>query len=174
MQCNTNYTGDAENFNYVNLNVLKTFKEMYPNVILGLSDHTSGHATVLGALTLGARVFEKHFTDDNLRDGPDHRFAMNPKTWREMVDRSLELYHSLGDGVKRVEQNELKSKIVQRRAIRCKDKMLPGEIITREKVEYLRPIPNDGLEPYRVDEILGKSIVQEMQKGDHFIIQNIK
>jgi N-acetylneuraminate synthase len=174
MQCNTNYTGDAENFNYVNLNVLKTFKEMYPNVILGLSDHTSGHATVLGALTLGARVFEKHFTDDNLRDGPDHRFAMNTKTWREMVDRSLELYHSLGDGVKRVEQNELKSKIVQRRAIRCKDKMLPGEIITREKVEYLRPIPNDGLEPYRVDEILGKSIVQEMQKGDHFIIQNIK
>ena len=174
MQCNTNYTGDVENFNYVNLNVLNTFKSKYPNVILGLSDHTSGHATVLGALALGARVFEKHFTDDNLREGPDHKFAMNPQTWREMVDRSFELFNSLGDGIKRVEQNELKSKIVQRRAIRCKDELLPGDIITLDNIEYLRPIPIDGIEPYRVDDILGKSIINKMDKGDHFIFQNIK
>ena len=174
MQCNTNYTGDVENFNYVNLNVLNTFKSKYPNVILGLSDHTSGHATVLGALALGARVFEKHFTDDNLREGPDHKFAMNPQTWREMVDRSFELFNSLGDGIKRVEKNELKSKIVQRRAIRCKDELLPGDIITLDNIEYLRPIPIDGIEPYRVDDILGKSIINKMDKGDHFIFQNIK
>ena len=174
MQCNTNYTGDVENFNYVNLNVLNTFKSKYPNVILGLSDHTSGHATVLGALALGARVFEKHFTDDNLREGPDHKFAMNPQTWREMVDRSFELFNSLGDGIKRVEQNELKSKIVQRRAIRCKNELLPGDIITLNNIEFLRPIPIDGIEPYRVDDILGKSIINKMDKGDHFIFQNIK
>ena len=40
MQCNTNYTGDIKNFNYVNLNVLKEFKNKYPDLILGLSDHT--------------------------------------------------------------------------------------------------------------------------------------
>lgn len=174
MQCNTNYTGDIENFKYVNLNVLKNFRLMYPDVILGLSDHTSGHATVLGALALGARVFEKHFTDDNLRDGPDHKFAMNPHTWREMVDRSLELFYSLGDGIKRVEENELNSKIVQRRAIRCKYDLMPGEIITREKVEFLRPIPGDGIEPHRFDEIINKSILTKMQKGDHFTFSNLK
>jgi sialic acid synthase SpsE len=174
MQCNTNYTGDKENFKYVNLNVLKIFKENYPDLILGLSDHTSGHATVLGALALGATVFEKHFTDDNLREGPDHKFAMNPNSWKEMVDRSLELFDSLGDGIKRVEENELKSQIVQRRSIRCKEDILPGEIITKEKLDFLRPIPKDGIEPYKVDEILGKSVIQKMQKGDHFIIKNIK
>ena len=80
MQCNTNYTVDADKHQYVNLNVLKTFAQLYPNTILGLSDHTLGHATVLGAVALGALVFEKHFTDDNDRSGPDHKFAMNPKS----------------------------------------------------------------------------------------------
>ena len=41
---------------------------------MGLSDHTPGHATVLGSVALGARVIEKHFTDDTNRDGPDHKF----------------------------------------------------------------------------------------------------
>ena len=119
MQCNTNYTGDKKNFNYINLNVLKTFKDKFPNTILGLSDHTSGHATVLGAIALGANVFEKHFTDDNNREGPDHKFAMNPLSWKEMVERSNELYSSLGNGIKVVEDNELKSIVVQRRSIRA-------------------------------------------------------
>src|SRR5450830_1000102 len=53
MQCNTNYTGSLENFRYIQLNVLRCYREMYPNLVLGLSDHTPGHATVLGAVALG-------------------------------------------------------------------------------------------------------------------------
>jgi N-acetylneuraminate synthase len=56
MQCNTNYTAADGNFDNINLNVLKTFHAMYPQLVLGLSDHTHGHATVLGAIALGARV----------------------------------------------------------------------------------------------------------------------
>jgi sialic acid synthase SpsE len=63
MQCNTNYTGGAENFKHVHLNVLRTYQLMFPTVVLGLSDHTLGHAAVLGAVALGARLIEKHFTD---------------------------------------------------------------------------------------------------------------
>ena len=68
-------------YKYINLNVLKTYAHIFPDVLLGLSDHTKGHATILGAISLGARVFEKHFADDNNREGPDHKFAMNPCTW---------------------------------------------------------------------------------------------
>jgi sialic acid synthase SpsE len=104
MQCNTNYTGSLENFRHINLNVLKTYARALPGrVLLGLSDHSPGHATVLGAIAFGARAVEKHFTDDNARKGPDHGFAMNPQSWREMVERSRELEAALGDGVKRVE-----------------------------------------------------------------------
>ncbi|MFQ5917972.1 MAG: N-acetylneuraminate synthase family protein, partial [Candidatus Binatia bacterium] len=72
MQCNTNYTGNVRNFNHIHLNVLKTYAVMYPDLILGLSDHTPGLATCLGAVALGARMIEKHFTDDPTREGPDH------------------------------------------------------------------------------------------------------
>ena len=91
MQCNTNYTAENDNFNYLNLNVLKAYKKKFPGIVLGLSDHTPGHSSVLGAIALGARMVEKHFTDNNNRIGPDHKFSMNPSSWKEMVDRSREL-----------------------------------------------------------------------------------
>ena len=67
MQCNTNYTADHENFKYINLNVLKDYQKEWPNIKLGLSDHTPGDVTVLGAVALGATIIEKHFTDNNKR-----------------------------------------------------------------------------------------------------------
>ena len=74
--------------------------------MLGLSDHTPGHETVLGSIMLGAKVIEKHFTDDTNRPGPDHPFSMDPITWKLMVDNSRNLENAIGDGIKRVEQNE--------------------------------------------------------------------
>ena len=106
MQCNTNYTNLEDNFKYLNLNVLKNFKKIFQTkkVILGLSDHTPGHSSVLGAVALGARVIEKHFTDNNNLIGPDHKFSMNPKTWSDMVKETRRLELSLGDGLKKVKK----------------------------------------------------------------------
>ena len=104
MQCNTNYTAKVENNFYLNLNVLNQYKKLFGNkIILGLSDHTEGYNSVLGAVALGARVVEKHFTDNNYREGPDHLFSMNPKSWKKMVNETRKLERSLGDGVKKIE-----------------------------------------------------------------------
>ncbi|GIR16418.1 MAG: hypothetical protein CM15mP29_4060 [Alphaproteobacteria bacterium] len=73
-----------ENFGFINLNVLKQYRDIFPSVVLGLSDHTPGHTTVLGAVSLGARVIEKHFTDDNYREGPDHLFYESQKLGKKM------------------------------------------------------------------------------------------
>jgi N-acetylneuraminate synthase len=105
MQCNTNYTVSLENFRHIALNVLKTYAREFPDTVLGLSDHTPGCATVLGAVTLGARVIEKHFTDDRGREGPDHAFSMDPADWREMVERTRELESALGTEEKRIMEN---------------------------------------------------------------------
>ena len=91
LQCNTNYTASISNLKHLQLNTLLRFKERYPGIVTGLSDHMPGHTAVLGAVALGARVIEKHFTDSNKRPGPDHAFAMTPDTWREMVIRTREL-----------------------------------------------------------------------------------
>ncbi|MBS0660044.1 MAG: N-acetylneuraminate synthase family protein [Verrucomicrobia bacterium] len=167
MQCNTNYTASLENFGFIQLNVLRTYREMYPGMILGLSDHTPGHATVLGAVALGGRVIEKHFTDDTTRIGPDHAFSMDPLTWREMVDRTRELEQALGEGVKRVEANELQTVVLQRRCIRAKKFLAAGSTLQQDDLEVLRPCPADGLEPFRLPEILGRTTRRDLALGEH-------
>jgi N-acetylneuraminate synthase len=165
LQCNTNYTGSIENFKYINLNVLKTFKKSFPNIILGLSDHTPGHSTVLGAVSLGAKIIEKHFTDNNNLNGPDHSFSMDPKSWREMVERTRELELSLGNGVKEIELNELKTSVLQRRSIRIKRDMKQGEIINKDDLIMLRPCPEDSIAPFEVEKILGLKLKSDLDSG---------
>ncbi len=162
MQCNTNYTASVENFKYINLNVLRTYSNKFPEVILGLSDHTHGHATILGAIALGTRVFEKHFTDGNNREGPDHKFAMNPTSWKEMVDRSNELYFALGDGIKRVEKNEIQTSIVQRRGLRYRKGLKKGAVINKDDLIALRPVNDGGFAPYEEIEIIGKTLNRDV------------
>lgn len=174
MQCNTNYTGSDENYRFCNLNVLKQFAKDYPNTVLGLSDHTAGHATTLGAIALGARVIEKHFTDDNNQVGPDHFFAMNPKSWREMVDRSYELLVALGDGIKRVEPNEEQSKLVQRRCLRVVSDLKKGHILSKEDFIALRPISKGGIEPYEEVNLIGKKLLCNIEAGEHLTKEMIK
>lgn len=173
MQCNTNYTGSTDNFRHVNLQVLGTYRAMYPNMILGLSDHTPGHATVLGAVALGARVIEKHFTDDRSRVGPDHGFSMEPSSWKEMVERTRELEVALGSGVKRVEENERETVVLQRRAIRAARDLPEGTELREADVEVLRPCPLDGLPPGSMGQVLGRSTLRAVEKGEHLRWQDL-
>jgi len=167
MQCNTNYTAQLENFNYIQLNVLKCYREMYPGMILGLSDHTPGHATVLGAVALGARVIEKHFTDDISRQGPDHAFSMTPSSWREMVDRTRELENALGTGIKKVEDNERETVILQRRAIRASRDLMEGSEISHDDVLMLRPCPPDAITPVYIKNLVGRRLCRSISNGEY-------
>lgn len=174
LQCNTNYTGSEDNFNYINLNVLKTYALMFPDLILGLSDHTPGHSTVLGAIALGARIIEKHFTDDNNRNGPDHSFAMNPQTWKEMVLRSRELELALGSHIKNVENNENDTVILQRRSIRLKRNLKKNDILSEEDIIVLRPCPTDAIYPYQLDLVIGKKLKIDLIEGDYLRWKDIE
>jgi sialic acid synthase SpsE len=167
LQCNTNYTASLDNFRYISLNVLRTYREIHPDLILGLSDHTPGHATVLGAVSLGARIIEKHFTDDTSRVGPDHAFSMDPASWDEMVKRTRELENALGAGVKKVEENEYETSILQRRCIRAVSSMDQGSILDRTGLIVLRPCPTDGIPPYEIERLLGRKLRRSLQAGDH-------
>jgi sialic acid synthase SpsE len=165
MQCNTNYTASPENFDHIHLNVLKTFATMFPEVVLGLSDHTHGHATVLGAVTLGARVVEKHFTDDNKRVGPDHKFAMNPRTWAEMVENTRLLERALGSADKFVAENEKDTAIVQRRCLRAARDIRGGETLSREMIDVLRPATPGSIMPYEIQSVIGTRAVSDIPAG---------
>jgi sialic acid synthase SpsE len=167
LQCNTNYTASLENFKYIHLNVLRMYREIYPHIVLGLSDHTPGHATVLGAVALGARIIEKHFTDNTSSIGPDHAFSMDPVAWKNMVDRTRELENSLGETIKKVEENELETVILQRRAIRVNKDLNKSSVLLRNDIEVLRPCPEGALSPYYIDKVVGKNINKDVKKGDY-------
>jgi len=162
MQCNTNYTGDEDNFRFIALNVLRSYATLFPDLVLGLSDHTPGHATTLGAIALGARVVEKHFTDDTTREGPDHGFSMDPRSWRELVDRSRELEASLGPVIKRVEDNEHETVVIQRRAVRALRPITAGQTIAREDLTVLRPAPQHLVPANRLDLVVGAVATRDL------------
>ena len=165
MQCNTNYTASLENFKYINLRVLETYRLMFPQVVLGLSDHTPGHVTVLGAVTLGARVVEKHFTDDNSREGPDHKFAMNPDSWHEMVENTRYLERALGSADKTIAENEVDTSVVQRRCLRAARDIRAGEKMTREMIDVLRPAAPGAIRPHEIEAVVGTTAIEDIPFG---------
>ncbi|MBM3503034.1 MAG: N-acetylneuraminate synthase [Alphaproteobacteria bacterium] len=174
MQCNTNYTAALENFRHVALNVLKTYAREFEGLVLGLSDHTPGHATVLGAVALGARAIEKHFTDDLSRKGPDHAFSMDPRSWQEMVDRTRELEQALGTDEKRVMENERETVVLQRRAIRARRPLPEGHRIVERDLIVLRPCPRDALPPYRIGELIGRVTRRSVAEGSCVLLRDVE
>jgi len=167
MQCNTNYTAKLDNYKHLQLNVLRAYDALYPGILLGLSDHMPGHIQVLGAVALGARVIEKHFTDSTDRDGPDHPFSMTPATWREMVERTRELEASLGDGQKKIEDNERETVIVQRRCIRASHDLEVNTLLCVNDLEMLRPCPDDAIQPFELSKLLGKTLKRQVNCGEY-------
>jgi N-acetylneuraminate synthase len=165
MQCNTNYTASLENFNHIHLNVLKTYRAMFPEVVLGLSDHTPGHATVLGSVALGARVIEKHFTDDNSREGPDHKFAMNPITWADMVENTRRLERAMGSPDKAVAENERETVIIQRRCLRAARDIQAREELDRAMIDVLRPATPGAILPDQVEMVIGMKAISDIPAG---------
>jgi len=166
MQCNTNYEGSLENIHHVNLRVLQQYNRAFPTVTLGLSDHTPGHLTVLGAVALGARVVEKHFTDDTNLPGPDHGFSMDPRAWRSMVEETRKLEAALGTGIKRIESNEIETIVLQRRCVRARRDLPEGTTLVRTDVEVLRPAPRQAIPAHEVTGVPGKITRRDIPAGD--------
>ena len=97
--------------------------------------------------------------------GPDHPFSMNPKTWREMVDRSRELEQALGTGTKIVEANEQETVVVQRRALHAAHDIAAGAVLQAGDIEALRPAPAGAFLPYEEDLVVGRTAAHDMKRG---------
>ncbi|MBI5045417.1 MAG: N-acetylneuraminate synthase family protein [Candidatus Niyogibacteria bacterium] len=135
LQCITNYPSKIES---ANINVLKTYQTAF-NVITGYSDHSPGDVVVLGAIALGAKVIEKHFTLSKKDAGPDHPHSMEPREFKLMVEKIRLLEKALGTTKKDIVEEESETVIVQRRSLHAKRNIKSGEVIKREDIIELRP-----------------------------------
>jgi len=161
LQCTAGYPAD---FDQLNLSVITTFRERFPNLIIGLSSHDNGIAMAVAAYMLGARVVEKHFTLNHTWKGTDHAFSLEPIGFRKMVRDLERLKVAIGDGVKQTYESE-KNPIIKmgKKLVAARD--LPaGYSIRREDIALKSP--GDGLPPYEIDKVIGRATRQELKEDD--------
>lgn len=168
MQCVTNYPSKLES---ANIRVIEAYQKMY-NIVTGYSDHAPGSVVALGAVALGARVIEKHFTLDKSLSGPDHPHSMNPEEFSFMVKSIRELEKSLGSSFKNVVEEESETVFVQRRGLCAKQDIEEGSIIRPEDIDVLRPAL--GIPPKFERVIAGKMANRKMVKGEPIFWEDIR
>ena len=147
----------------VNLNKLNTLSNSFPMIPLGFSDHTIGNTAAAMAVSLGACVFEKHFTLDHNLPGPDHWFATNPNELQEYVKIIRQSYVMLGSEIVKPTPAEEEMKISARRSITALKDIPEGILLTKDNIGLRRP--GNGILPSFFEQIIGKKSTQEIKKG---------
>jgi len=161
LQCTAGYPPKYEE---LNLRVISTFRERYPNTVVGYSGHDSGIAMSLVAYVLGARVIEKHFTLNRAMKGTDHAFSLEPGGMRKLV-RDLERAQiSLGDGEKRVYDSELAPIRKMGKMIVAGTNIAAGTVANLSMFEFRSP--SEGLHPYQVEQLVGLRFARDVASGE--------
>ena len=168
MQCTCGYPAE---FDELNLSVIDTYRQQFPDVVVGYSGHDNGIAMPVVAYVLGARIIEKHFTLNRAMKGTDHVFSLEPVGMRKMT-RDLERARlSLGDGRKTVFASEaapvvkMGKKLVAARDIAAGHRLTADDVATKS--------PGDGLAPVEIDRVVGSVITVALSEDDDFSLDQL-
>ena len=157
MQCTSGYPPE---FSELNLNVISTFRDRYPDATIGYSGHDSGIAMGLVAYVLGARIIEKHFTLNRAMKGTDHSFSLEPDGLRKMVRDISRAKDALGDGVKRAYESEAAPLKKLSKMIVAKDNLEAGTVLTEDHFDYRSP--GHGIPPADSHLLVGKTLTRDV------------
>ncbi len=146
-------------FSYMNLNFINTLKAAF-DATIGFSDHTTGYEADIAAVTLGARVIEKHITLDKNQSGPDHMASLIPCELREMVKAIRNIEIALGTGVKIVGDEEIKMRKIARRSIVTGSEIKKGDRFNM--INLLIKRPGDGIPSRFLEQIIGRVATQDI------------
>lgn len=160
LHCVSNYPPADED---LHLNALSTLRRAFPAYVLGLSDHSSGDVGPLGAVTLGARIIEKHITLSRGLKGPDHPYALEVEEFGVMISRIRRLEKMLGQPDKQPVQAELPEVQGARRGIYLRRPLTAGSVIEENDLAFLRPNAHWAAEHYQ--EVVGKRLKYDRQAG---------
>ncbi len=153
LQCTAGYPASWDE---LDLRVISTYRELFPDVVVGFSSHDNGISMPVAAYVLGARIVEKHFTLDRAMKGTDHKFSLEPQGFRKLV-RDLKRTHvALGDGSKQMYPSEVEpGKKMAKKLVAASD--LPAGHTLRGE-DIVAKSPGDGLPPYELERIVGRNL----------------
>jgi pseudaminic acid synthase len=166
LKCTSSYPAPI---NEANMVMVKDLAERF-NVISGLSDHTMGATVPVVATCFGAKIIEKHFILDRSIGGPDASFSMNEEEFTAMVKAVREAESAIGVVDYTLTEKQAKGKDFSRSLYVVED-IKAGEIITENNVRSIRP--GFGLHPKYYNEVLGKKVNSNLEKGERFDFNNI-
>ena len=169
MQCTCGYPAEFEE---LNLRVIDTYRQRFPDIVIGYSGHDNGIAMPLIAYVLGARMIEKHFTLNRAMKGTDHVFSLEPVGMRKMVRDLQRARLSLGDGRKRVYASEaapvtkMGKKLVAARDISAGQRLTANDVAVKS--------PGDGLAPVEIDRVIGSVINVSLSRDDNLLLEHLE
>jgi len=159
LKCTSTYPATPEN---TNLTTIPVLQQIFPDCIVGLSDHTMGIGASIASVALGARVIEKHFTINRADGGVDSTFSLEPSEMTSLVVESERAFLALGKVQLNTQEAEEKSKIFKRSVYIVKDVKV-GQKFTPENLRIIRP--GDGLAPKHYESLLDKHARVDLMAG---------
>lgn len=161
LQCTASYPADHTE---LDLQVIATYRERFPEVVVGLSSHYSGIAMATAAYVLGGRVIEKHFTLNRAMKGTDHAFSLEPVGMRKLIRDLKRLREALGDGEKKFYLSEQGARVKMGKKLVATRNLPVGHRLALEDITMKSP--GDGLPPYELDNVIGKVLTQPLDADE--------
>lgn len=159
LKCTSTYPATPQN---TNLRTIPHLQQLFPDALVGLSDHTMGVGAAVAAVALGATVVEKHVTLRRADGGVDSAFSLEPEEVAQLVTETGRAWQALGHIQYGVQRAEEKSRLYKRSIYVAQD-IRAGEAFTPDNLRVVRP--GDGLAPRFYAEVMGKTARTDLKAG---------
>ena len=150
-------------YSEVRLNALIELKKIFPNTVIGLSDHTGDNYTSYAAVAMGASIIEKHFIDSSLRKGPDVSASVNTKQMIELINGVSSIYKAIPGGIKPIPR-EKKTANFAFASVVANDDLEKGTILNKNNIWVRRP-GNGDFAAEKYYSLIGKKLKFKVKKN---------
>jgi sialic acid synthase SpsE/sugar phosphate isomerase/epimerase len=163
LHCNSTYPTP---FHHINLSFIKSLRERSQRIV-GYSGHERGYEVPIAAIAIGAKIIEKHLTEDKSLDGVDHQVSLLPNEFKKMVlaIRNVELAF-IGEANRYLTQGEMINRQNLAKSITASTSIKKNDIITRDKLAIRSP--GHGLQPNHIDQLVGLRASRDISIGSVF------
>ena len=168
LHCNSTYPAPESD---IQLPYITRLKQLHP--VVGYSGHERGIAVTIAAVALGACIVERHITLDRNLEGPDHLASLEPADFKQLVDgiRAVEQALCWDGPARHVSQGELLNRENLAKSVIATRSIMPGEVFSAECFRVASP--GQGLAPYRLPELIGKTAQRKLAQGDFLFDSDI-
>ena len=162
LHCNSTYPAPYKD---INLHYISHLKDMLPSNVIGYSGHERGYEVAIGAVALGCKIIEKHFTHDKNLEGNDHKVSLLPCEFKEMVSAIRNIELALGSsGPRTVSQGERLNKETLGKSLIVKHEIPAGKSLEFTDVKIMSP--GGGITPNKLDDFLGRRVQVPKKKNE--------